>query len=284
MWVESDLPEMPHRLDGHTVTYINGKILVFGGSTLCQSSGSLKSSSSLLELDVNTKIWREIIPKQSSSAGPMARTWHSASRVGNNLYIFGGRNSDLKYFNDLWVFNLSTLSWSKCDTQGSPPSKRAAHSAFVVHDRFIYVFGGRYKNLHKVVTSTGLTHTHYSDLYCFDTETMIWSLVKCSGQGPSPRSSTISQLYQTEDKEPRLVVIGGYTCTNQYFQYFDDGYEFDINSNVWKKLYNEKLPSMTSTTSTLYNNSLYVFGGEGVTPYGNKTMYSHYIFKINFDL
>lgn len=35
-----------------------------------------------------------------------------------------------------------TMSWRRVRPSGCPPSPRSAHSATLVHDRFILVFGG----------------------------------------------------------------------------------------------------------------------------------------------
>lgn len=280
MWIESNIPSLPFGLDGHTATLVNEKVLVFGGSTM-NSSNTLQSSATLWELDFKSMKWKEIVPNNLTSQCPRPRVWHTASHVNDSIYIFGGRNSKLQYFNDMWIYNLRTQTWSQCKGEGKPPSKRAAHTACVV-GRYIYIFGGRYKNKKSVQLSTGLTHSHHADIHCFDTLTETWIQENTKGNSPSPRASMIMTKFES-DNTTKLVILGGYTCTNQYFQYFDDCNSYDVERHLWEKLPGGNMPPMTSSTSSLYNNSLYVFGGEGVMPYGNKTLYSPFLYKINLE-
>jgi hypothetical protein len=46
------------------------------------------------------------------------------------------------FLNDLWVFNFSSLEWSKVPDNAHSPSSRYRHSAYVQNGR-LYVHGGR---------------------------------------------------------------------------------------------------------------------------------------------
>jgi N-acetylneuraminic acid mutarotase len=59
---------------------------------------------------------------------------------GHNIYIFGGKNEETR-FNDLWMFNLKTLSYELLPANGDIPAVRNGHTMSFYNDR-LYVFGG----------------------------------------------------------------------------------------------------------------------------------------------
>ena len=44
---------------------------------------------------------------------PTPRNGHSANVFKNNMYVFGGRESEEKSLNDLWKLNLQTFEWAE---------------------------------------------------------------------------------------------------------------------------------------------------------------------------
>ena len=111
---------------------------------------------------------------QFSSRSPGSRVFPSAVVHENTLYVFGGHDGAV-YRNDLIIFSLETYSWLlDVEVIGEGPSPRDAHAA-VVHDEWMYVFGGydskRYLN----------------DYHRFHFATHTWSTVDYVGGGPSPR-------------------------------------------------------------------------------------------------
>jgi len=110
-----------------------------------------------------------------ASRSPGSRVFPSAVVHDVSLYIFGGHDGGV-YRNDLLVFNLETRAWLlDLDFTGGGPSPRDAHAA-VVHDEWMYVFGGydskRYLN----------------DFHRLRFETCAWSSVTFGGGAPSPRA------------------------------------------------------------------------------------------------
>jgi N-acetylneuraminic acid mutarotase len=71
-----------------------------------------------------------------------------------------------KTFDDLFIFNTITKSWSKPETTGHKPSRRCAHSATVIGTKF-YIYGGSDLNVFPPETM--------NDMYCLNTELMEWS-------------------------------------------------------------------------------------------------------------
>lgn len=228
-------------------------------------------------MDFETNKWIKITPTNVGK-GPKPRVWHTSASIGNIIYMFGGRDSNLNYYNDLWGFNIETSKWIKFNPSGTPPTKRAAHCSVAVENRYIYIFGGRYKNRKNALISTGLTHSHFSDIHCLDTENMSWTKLESKGNVPPTRASSV--MVSMDEK---LFIYGGYTCTNHFFQYFNDCYEYDLKTQTWMEVQCSKpLPKRASSTFAVYNNSLYIFGGEGVSNYASTPTYSSDLIKIDY--
>jgi leucine-zipper-like transcriptional regulator 1 len=90
------------------------------------------------------------------------RQFHTASIIGNNMFVFGGGDGK-SWLNDLIVFDLLRLEWSGAiETHGIAPAGRLQHSAITYEDR-IYLFGGepdQYRQL--------------NDIFYLDTSTLTW--------------------------------------------------------------------------------------------------------------
>lgn len=72
-----------------------------------------------------------------------------AQYIEDKLILFGGYycSPDMeveKYFNDLYVLNLSLMEWIKPAVEGSLPQQRSAHTANIIKGK-MYVFGGHTK-------------------------------------------------------------------------------------------------------------------------------------------
>jgi len=60
--------------------------------------------------------------------------------VQNQVYVTGGVG-DKKYYNDAWVLDTSTCSWTMLDICGQQPQGRFSHTAIVM-DSDIAIYGG----------------------------------------------------------------------------------------------------------------------------------------------
>ncbi|RLN06724.1 hypothetical protein BBO99_00001091 [Phytophthora kernoviae] len=79
----------------------------------------------------------------AGTTGPSARMYHSATVVGNQMIVFGGRASPAKPLSDLFAFNLDTKQWEKLAPCGEVgPSPRWKHCSCAVGS-VMYVYGGR---------------------------------------------------------------------------------------------------------------------------------------------
>lgn len=94
---------------------------------------------------------------------PTPRAGHSLVHFdsNNSMYLFGGGNSD-QMFNDLFIFDISTLSWILPSVSGEPPAKRAAHTATKIDEKFFCIFAG------------GDLMTVHNDTHLFNIENNTW--------------------------------------------------------------------------------------------------------------
>jgi N-acetylneuraminic acid mutarotase len=200
----------------------------------------LQSLLSLFEVDYSaTHVLSTITVDDGSSSTFTARTGH-ASVVSNNLiYIIGGQGS-FTYFNDVWVFDTITRSWSEVSYSGSFTA-RFVHSA-TLHDNIIYIIGGWAGN------------GAFGDVVIFNIATSTFSTVSVSGSFPARWSHTATLVGNS------IYVIGGYSDT-----FLNDVQVFDISTSTWSQItYSGSFTGREGARAVLFQNCIYVLGGNNV--------------------
>ncbi|KAF7422223.1 Negative regulator of mitotic exit [Pleurotus ostreatus] len=194
-------PESPSPFPryGHSVAASHGDLYLFGGlvdgrlrndvyllrAAFAESNGgnssdgtdTLSISASLFETGVSHEWTRATV----HGPAPSARYGHAAASIGASFFVFGGHATGA-FFNDIWVFTLTTLAWELCEpVAGDRPAPRSGHSC-VAHGDNVIVFGG-----------TDGTY-HYHDTWAFDTRSRTWTALPCTGYIPAPRAGHASSL------------------------------------------------------------------------------------------
>ncbi|GMF18058.1 unnamed protein product [Phytophthora lilii] len=126
-------------------------------------------------------------PAQTMALPP--RSGHSAVAIGAKIYVFGGLDAAAAdIYNDVYVFNTRTSSWSKPAIVGDLPLPRNAHAAVVLPEteetasaQRMLVFGGSSPEY-------GAT----SDLYILhipsnETKSLYWEKLSTSSETPEAR-------------------------------------------------------------------------------------------------
>eukprot|EP00762_Andalucia_godoyi_P003182 ANDGO_01154.mRNA.1 Tip elongation aberrant protein 1 len=135
-------------------------------------------------------MWHSVPFETRGSFGTPGRRKHHAmvAESSTKAWLFGGEAADSsKMYNDLWVMNFETCSWSiYVPLKNSPiPCARAGHSLELFEGR-LYVFGG--------IDPSGKV---LNDLYCFNIAERTWKLIRSSFasssseyglDGPVPRT------------------------------------------------------------------------------------------------
>jgi len=220
---------------------VNVRMLVFGGGT---DQGIL---SDLYELDLNTYTWTIL----STNGTPPSPRWDHVAIYNSqdqSMAVFGGRDTS-DFFNDLWVLDLNTMTWSQILSYG--PSARIGHTAIYYPDNnSMIVFGGWNINLQKD-----------NDLWEFDFDTQNWTLHSPSGDLPIPRDC---HAVAYDEINKRMLLFGGAgTETGAPPDvYLDDMWELDLMTFAWNRLFPILARDLTSFIYDEETASLIIFGGE----------------------
>ncbi|XP_060887292.1 kelch repeat-containing protein isoform X1 [Labrus mixtus] len=203
----------PEARIGHTAVYDpdSRRIFVFGGSK------NRKWFNDVHILD--TQSWKWTMVEAQGKVPPLA--YHSCSMFRGELFVLGGvfpcPNPEPDGCSDsLYIFDPNLSIWYQPIVTGDMPSPRSGHSACVMQERKIYVFGG------------WDTPVCYNDMYMLDLGLMEFSVVKTTGKAPSPRSWHGSAVLS----DTKFLVHGGYNGNNA----LSDTFIFDIDTNSWTEV------------------------------------------------
>ncbi|CAH9101978.1 unnamed protein product [Cuscuta europaea] len=174
----TNLPLKIPACKGHSLVPWGKKVLLVGGKTdpACDKV-------SVWAFDTETESWSLM---ESKGDVPLARSGHTVVRASSVLILFGGEDSKRRKLNDLYMFDLKSLTWLPLHCTGAVPPARSNHVITLYDDKLLLVFGG---------TSKSRT---LNDLHSLDFETMVWSRVKIRGFHPSPRAGCCGVLCGTK--------------------------------------------------------------------------------------
>ncbi|KAG2727198.1 hypothetical protein I3843_01G142900 [Carya illinoinensis] len=174
----SSLPLKIPACKGHSLICWGKKILLIGGKT-----GPSRDRVSVWAFDTETECWSLI---EAKGDVPVARSGHTVVKASSVLILFGGEDTKKRKLNDLYMFDLKSLTWLPLHCTGTGPSPRSNHVAALYDDKTLFVFGGASKS------------KTLNDLYSLDFETMVWSRIKIRGFHPSPRAGSCGVLCGTK--------------------------------------------------------------------------------------
>lgn len=118
----------------------SNRLIVFGGQT---QSGQFVNDVWALALTPGSEAWTELKPGGDIPEGRSnCATGHD--EAGHRAYFFGGFNYNQGvYYNDLYMLDMSTLSWTNVNPGGRTPlERRCATGAFDPWNRNFITFGG----------------------------------------------------------------------------------------------------------------------------------------------
>ncbi|KAK0134605.1 Kelch domain-containing protein 10 [Merluccius polli] len=123
----------PNRIYGQAMVIINGYLYVFGGTT------GYFYSTDLHRLDLSTRIWVHLKPKNAPTDLPEERYRHELAHDSQRIYILGGGTSWTSYpLDKIHAYNLETNCWERIVTKPHEkigyPAARRCHSCVQVKD------------------------------------------------------------------------------------------------------------------------------------------------------
>jgi len=146
-WIRSYSTANPPPRNSHTAVAFGGQLIVFGGFYHNASQGMVGCSDPLDDCQYMNDIWTyspgsdkwtQLMPYGDV---PIARWGHSASVVGEDMYVFGGTNAAGSVLNDLWGYNFPYGVWQQLSPAGKIPSARFTQTMVTIGDT-VYMYGG----------------------------------------------------------------------------------------------------------------------------------------------
>ncbi|KAF2074876.1 hypothetical protein CYY_003831 [Polysphondylium violaceum] len=170
----SKLQDVSFPVTGHTATiYGERDIVIFGGYDF-----SIDKPCNTTYI-LNTAQLNGLTKPTTSGTTPPPIYGHTATQIGRKMFVFGGNLTDNSQSKEMYQFNTSNYSWSKPKSQGEPPSSRYGHTASVIYDNYILIFGGNHKA------------KALNDIHIFHTERNTWTKIPGSSSTNDIPSSPI---------------------------------------------------------------------------------------------
>ena len=198
----------------------------------------------------------------------LPRSGHSATVIGDIIYIFGGADSNKKVYDNLITFDINDMEIKKIKAKGMIPKARASHAACsdILQTR-IYFHGG-----------ADTDGTVYDDLLSYNPKRNRFEKIDTTGDKPKALYG-----HSLVPHNHFLYLFGG----TSGFVYYNDLYRLDLLTKTWTKLQPSgkspehrykhyvvgNYPLDPGKMPTLYNNDpdvFYVIGGiNSSTLFGN---------------
>eukprot|EP01116_Phalansterium_solitarium_P014128 TRINITY_DN31659_c0_g1_i1.p1 TRINITY_DN31659_c0_g1~~TRINITY_DN31659_c0_g1_i1.p1 ORF type:complete len:423 (+),score=123.37 TRINITY_DN31659_c0_g1_i1:112-1380(+) len=201
---------------------------------------------------------------------PRARWSHSMTRVGDNVFVFGGASHGASlFYNDLHRLDLVTHAWSRLAPSGTPPHPRGFATLLPFQRcQKLLVFGGQFNRTTPEAGWTATQWEFFNDCTVLDLVTMTWQPLVTSGDVPPPRVGHRAVMLDDDV----LLVFGGTFVeygeqhpNGNVYRYFNDLFTLDLRTARWRKIdATGDVPSPRhSTVMTAHGGRVLMFGGNG---------------------
>ncbi|MEE6500439.1 hypothetical protein FKM82_003781 [Ascaphus truei] len=152
------------------------------------------------------------------------------------LIVFGGFHEstrDYIYYNDIYAFNLDSLTWAKLSPSGTGPLPRSGCQMSTTQEGSVVIYGGYSKQRVKKDVDKGSV---YADMFLLKQEgedKWGWSRINPSGVKPNPRTGFSMAVAPNN----RSVLFGGVYDEEEEESiegdFFNDIYFYDLAKNRW---------------------------------------------------
>lgn len=195
---------------------IDNQIVYFGGHYFGGNNNFVYLNDTLV-FDTDAQVWLDV---KCKGTPPSERYNHSASLVGNRMFVFGGKGPNGDVLGDMAYLDIETWRWHPVKWTTKAPSPRFDHAHVVVGNKVV-VYGGW----------DGKTSCR--DIWVFDTDSFTWLAPRTSGQHPGPRHGHTMTLLE----DGNIAAIGGYTVGPRLSkpEYRGDIVLLDTETMVWTK-------------------------------------------------
>lgn len=134
-WVEvKPTGRVPSPRSGHSMVWDGGdRLICFAGAA------GMSTDSALAVYSISNNEWTAV---QAQGTVPSPRARHTAVLLSpSSMLVFGGCSSAGVFFNDAYLLNLETWTWTRLQTLSPPPPPRYHHSCHLVNGKLV-LYGG----------------------------------------------------------------------------------------------------------------------------------------------
>ncbi|ERL84908.1 hypothetical protein D910_02331, partial [Dendroctonus ponderosae] len=164
-------------------------------------------------------MWTSVVPDEVRGAAPSARSKHSATLLGEHVYVLGGRNGNLP-LKDFWKYNLVQLSMFMT-------------SEFMqINQNLTYLFHLNLQNAEKIVL---LLDTHVMQIAYVSDVSGNWQQLKPSGDLLPCLQEHTAVAYKDN-----IFVFGGEVSFSSSTE--TPLWVYDVRDNSWRKVKTKKVP------------------------------------------
>ncbi|GAB4860514.1 hypothetical protein Ancab_035673 [Ancistrocladus abbreviatus] len=202
-WKLVSSPNSPPPRSAHQAVSWKNYLYIFGGEFTSPNQERFHHYKDFWMFDMKTNQWEQLNYKGC----PSPRSGHRMVLYKRKIIVFGGFYDTLRevrYFNDLHVFDLDQFKWQEIKPRPGCmwPSPRSGFQ-FIVYQDEIFLYGGYSKEVsaEKGSSEKGIVH---SDMWSLDPRTWEWNKVKKSGMPPGPRAGFSVCVHKK-----RAVLFGG---------------------------------------------------------------------------
>lgn len=145
---------------------------------------------------------------------PERRGYHSSFVYDNKLFVYGGKDIQIGYMDNIWCIDLRDLvefvpgsseyqpnpQWEKITINGNVKPPALSNHSSVVHKNKMYLFGGSSKDSENV------------EMYTLDLQLFRWAPVKPKAENDQPEN-----MPQTRDEHScvlygdSMIIFGGFS-------------------------------------------------------------------------
>ncbi|PON45638.1 Kelch-type beta propeller [Parasponia andersonii] len=254
-WKLISSPNSPPPRSAHQAVAWKNYLYIFGGEFTSPNQERFHHYKDFWMLDLETNQWEQLNLKGC----PSPRSGHRTVLYKHKLIVFGGFYDTLRevrYFNDLYVFDLDQFKWQEIKPRPGAmwPSARSGFQFSVYKDE-IFLYGGYSKEISSDKNSSEKGNVH-SDMWSLDPRTWEWNKVKKSGMPPGPRAGFSMCVHKR-----RALLFGGVVDMEvegdvMMSLFLDELYGFQLDNRRWYPLELRKEKSTTKKLFSIYGAQL----------------------------
>eukprot|EP00057_Strongylocentrotus_purpuratus_P007268 XP_011661742.1 PREDICTED: multiple epidermal growth factor-like domains protein 8 [Strongylocentrotus purpuratus] len=213
-----------------------------------------RPSDDLVQYSFETDEWTQITP--NGSVKPSGRYRHTMELYENHLLVFGGVLVNGSWSNELWSFDLATLSWEllPSGTESVPPGL-AHHSSCIVEYSYLVIIGGASQE-----------QTFLGSIYKYDLQLLQgWEeITPRGGLEREVRLRDHTSVYHYDTKS--ILVFGGLKSPQTHNTLVSSRvstvYAFQFEDRYWTKLSSSgSVRARSYHTANIIGNYMVVYGG-----------------------